>query len=288
MPAYQLLNVNGVKIAVYEWGQPHTRQPSILFAHATGFHAHIWEQVIALLPDYHCYALDLRGHGHSGKPAQPPEWHFFAEDVVAVGEALGLSGAVGVGHSIGGHTVTWAVAHQPSLFASLLLIDPVILPRELYVGVVDLNHFSARRRNEWKSPDEMVERFKDRVPFNTWKPEVLRDYVEYGLLPNPSGEGFVLACSPEFEAASYNYASAANIYPEIETIQIPVTILRARRSSDNFVINMTDSPTALDLAAQFPNAVDVPLPQYSHFIPMEAPEVVAEYVRKVAGEVSSK
>ncbi|MEO8395693.1 MAG: alpha/beta hydrolase, partial [Chloroflexota bacterium] len=83
-------------------------------------------------------------------------------------------------------------------------------------------------------------------------------------------------------AASYNYGTATNIYPEIATLQIPVTILRAHRSSDNFVMNMTDSPTAPDLAAQFPNAVDVYLPDHSHFIPMEAPELVAEYVRKLA------
>ena len=283
MPAYQQLHVNGVEIAVFEWGQPRADQPSILFAHATGFHARIWDQVIALLPDYHCYAIDLRGHGRSSKPAPPYEWHFFAEDVVAVGEALGLSGAVGVGHSIGGHAVTWAAAYQPKLFASLLLIDPVIFSRELYVGVVDLDHFTARRRNEWKSPDEMFERFKDRPPFNAWKPQVLRDYVDYGLLPNPNGEGFILACSPAFEAASYNYGTAANIYPEIATIQIPVTVLRAK-STDHFAVSMTDSPTATDLAAQFAHGVDVPLPQYSHFIPMEAPELVAEYVRKAASE----
>ena len=285
MPDYRLLHVNGLDIAVFEWGQPRVDQPAILFIHATGFHARIWDQTIAHLPDYHCFALDLRGHGRSSAAPPPYFWNFFAEDVLAVAEALGLSGAIGVGHSIGGHAVTLAAARQPNLFARLLLIDPVILPREMYVGVVELNHFSAKRRNEWKSPDEMFERFKDRPPFNAWKPAVLHDYVEYGLLPNPNGDGFVLACAPEFEAASYNYGSATNIYPEIATLHIPVTILRAHRSTDNFITNMADSPTAPDLAAQFPNAVDVHLPQYSHFIPMEAPELVAEYVRKLAESV---
>jgi lipase len=282
MPEYRLLHVNGLDIAVFEWGKPRADQPSILFVHATSFHARIWDQVIAYLPDIHCYAMDLRGHGRSSAAPPPYDWQFFAEDVIAVGEALGLSGAVGVGHSIGGHAVTLAAARQPNLFASLLLIDPVILPREMYVGVVDLNHFAARRRNQWNSPDEMFERFKDRPPFNGWNPAVLRDYVDYGLLPDPASDGFVLACAPEFEAASYNYGTATNIYPEIATLQIPVTILRAHRSSDNFVMNMTDSPTAPDLAAQFAHGTDVYLPDHSHFIPMEAPELVAEYVRQVA------
>ena len=94
------------------------------------------------------------------------------------------------------------------------------------------------------------------------------------------GRGLVLACAPEFEAASYNYSTATNIYPEIATIQIPVTILRAHRSENSFALNMTDSPTAPDLAAQFPHGTDVYLPDHSHFIPMEAPELVADTIRK--------
>ena len=51
MPDYRLLHVNGVDIAVFEWGQARADQPSILFVHATGFHARIWDQVIAHLPE---------------------------------------------------------------------------------------------------------------------------------------------------------------------------------------------------------------------------------------------
>lgn len=277
------IQVGDVTIAAYEWGKPRGDQPSILFAHATGFHGRIWDQSIAGLPGYHCVALDFRGHGRSGKPTPPYEWRYFADDVIGVGRALGLSGAVGVGHSLGGHAVTAAAAHQPELFAGLLLIDPVILPRKNYVGVVELEHFTARRRNEWATPDEMYARFKERPPFDRFQPDVLRDYVEYGLKPNPDSAGYVLACTPAYEAATYNYGSAANIYPEIAMLQIPVTILRAGGQADSTVFNLSASPTAPDLAAQFPNAVDVPLPGYSHFIPMEAPELVADYVREAAG-----
>jgi pimeloyl-ACP methyl ester carboxylesterase len=277
-----MLPANGQELAVFEWGDARADRPSVLFLHATGFHARIWEQVIAFLPEFHCYAIDLRGHGRSSKPTGPYNWRFLAEDTVAVGAALGLSGLVGVGHSIGGHAVTLAAALQPSLFARLLLIDPVIFPPEAYKGVGDFEHYTARRRNEWKSPDEMVARFRDRPPFNTWNPMVLRDYAEYGLLPNPAGEGCVLACPPAVEAASYTYGAAhsSNIYPEIARIQIPVTILRARPADDAGAFNLSASPTTPDLAARFAHGTDVPLPQYSHFLPMEAPELVAGYVRK--------
>jgi len=59
--------------------------------------------------------------------------------------------------------------------------------------------------------------------------------------------------------------------------------LRARGQTNASVFDFSASPTAPDLAAQFPNAIDVQLAQYSHFIPMEAPELVADYVRQTAG-----
>lgn len=285
MPRQQQLHVNGVELAVYEWGEPQPGQPSILFLHATGFHARVWDQVIVRLPECHCFALDLRGHGRSSQPTVPYEWHYLAEDVVAVGAALGLSGLIGVGHSIGGHAVTLAAALQPALFARLLLVDPVILPRDAYIGVVEFEHFTARRRNEWSSPAELVERFQSRPPFNAFQPQVLRDYADYGLLPNPNGAGYVLACPPALEAECYNYGSAADIYAEIAAIQIPVTILRARGQISASGFDFSASPTAPDLAAQFPNALDIQLPQYSHFIPMEAPGVVAQYVRQACSRV---
>ena len=282
MPQEHRLQINGIEIVVFEWGTQQVGQPTLVFAHANSFHARVWDAVIKLLPEFHSIAIDLPGHGRSQQPAPPYNWRLYAECVVGVSQAFGLTKAIGIGHSLGGHAVTLAAAMQPDLFAALLLIDPVILPREQYVGVFELNHFSARRRNEWESPEAMIERFKERLPFNRWNPDVLRDYAEYGLLPNPNSAGYVLACAPEYEAATYNYASAANIYPEIATVRIPVTILRAAGEYDAQQGNHSDSPTAPDLAAQFPNAVDVPLPQYSHFIPMEAPELVAEYTRRVA------
>lgn len=277
--------VNGVQIAAFKWENPMSTQPPLFFAHANGFHARVWDQVIARLPDFTAYALDMRGHGRSGKPAEPPEWRYFADDAAAVMKALNLSGVIGVGHSIGGHALTAAAAKHPGLFAALLLIDPVIMPRENYGGVREEEHFTTKRRAEWYSPDEMFERFKDRPPFDRWQAQVLHDYVDYGLIAKPNGV-YRLACEPAFEAAVYNHSTAADIYPLLPQVNIPVTILRAGGQMDSSISNLAASPTAPDLAAHFPHARDVHLPQYSHFIPMEAPELVTDYVRQIAEQQS--
>lgn len=286
MPQERRLQVNRLETTVFEWGEAHHGQPTLVFAHANSFHARVWDMVIRLLPEFHCIAIDLPGHGRSQKPDTMRSWQVFAECVAGVGKALGLTKAVGIGHSLGGHAVTLAAAMQPELFAALLLIDPVILPREQYREHTPMPPVNSRRRNEWESSEAMIERFSERLPFSRWKPEVLRDYAEYGLLPNPNGEGYKLACAPIFELEVYNAATASNIYPQIVTVEVPVTILRAGGTFDPATANFSGSPTAPDLAAQFPNATDVPLTEHSHFIPMEAPELVAQFVRKVAGVLS--
>jgi lipase len=274
MPAERTIAVNGVELALYEWpGQ----DPPVLLCHATGFHARCWDQIVAHLPGRHCYAMDTRGHGRSSKPVPPYAWRNFGQDAAAVAETLGLSGAIGVGHSMGGHAVTLAAALRPESFSSLLLIDPVIRPRDSYVGPWREAHFVSKRRNRWASAQEMFDRFRDRPPFANWDRGVLRDYCDYGLLPD--GDGFVLACPPAIEASIYENspAPASNIYPEIETIRIPVRVVRAGKVPDPGDV-MGRSPTAPDLASNFRHGADLCLAEHSHFIPMEAPALTAKLI----------
>jgi len=270
------IDVNGVQLAVYE--QPGD-DPPILYAHATGFHARCWNQVIGRVLGRRSIAVDMRGHGLSSKPDPPYTWSSFGEDVAALAQLLGLQGATGVGHSMGGHSLVLAASIVPDAFAELILLDPVIMPRSRYQSRRTEPHFARKRRNEWPSPDEMFERFNGRPPFNSWDPAVLRDYCDYGLVPAPMG--YVLACPPEIEASIYEASGLddANLYGKLETIDAAVTVVRsARRMGEGGpAVDMGASPTAPDLAAQFRRGRDVAT-SYSHFIPMEAPQFVAGFI----------
>jgi len=177
---------------------------------------------------------------------------------------------------MGGHSVTLAAALRPGTFSSLLLLDPVIRKRNEYVGPWTQAQYVAKRRNRWTSPQEMYERFEKRPPFEAWDPNVLRDYCDFGLVPD--GDGFVLACPPQIEAGIYENSPApeSNIYPEVESIQIPVHVIRSGKQLDpaNF---MGSSPTAPDLASNFAHATDL-VTEHSHFIPMEAPALTAQWI----------
>jgi lipase len=272
-PNLTMLPVRGLDLAVWDWPG---EGPPFFYAHATGFHGRCWDQVIRGLPGRRAIAVDLRGHGHSAKPDPPYCWRDFGEDLAEVTRLLDLQGAVGVGHSMGGHSIATAAASQPRAFSALLLVDPTIFAREYY-GQPQRNDssFIAKRRNEWASPEEMYERFRDRAPFAQWRPEVLRDYCNFGLLP--AGDRYVLACPPKIEASIYARSNAAesDIYPLLENIDVPVTVMRAGTPWNTEKFDLAASPTAPDLAAKFANGRDIYLEGRSHYIPMESPEVVA-------------
>lgn len=278
---------DGVELQVYQW--PGEGRP-ILLAHATGFHARCWGALVDELPGRAIVAPDMRGHGLSDRPEPPYDWAAFGDDLVALMRAMGLRAALGVGHSKGGYALVRAAALAPELFAGLLLVDPVILPREAYVEVRwSGEHFAARRRDAWSSPREMFEAFRAREPFSRWQERVLRDYCEYGLVPNVAGDGYVLACPPRIEAAIYQGAvGGGDVYDEIARIDVPVRVLRGRPRDPAAGMDMTSSPTAPDLAAQFRHGVDVPAPQFSHFIPMEDPAFVARELLALEREVDSR
>jgi pimeloyl-ACP methyl ester carboxylesterase len=261
-------------LAVWEWPG---EDPPLLFCHATGFHGRSWDHIVRRFPGRHTLALDFRGHGRSGKPAPPIPWRHFAHDLLAVAQHFGIRRALGVGHSMGGHAVVSAAIAQPEIFAALLLVDPVIFPPAWYSAPLPDSSFIARRRNRWASPREMFDRFRARPPFATWQPEALQDYCDYALLPD--GDSFVLACPPAVEAAIYCLCNTpeCNLYAGIPSLRQPVTVLRAGAgvSAATGVLDLSASPTAPDLATRFAHGRDVFLPHRNHYIPMEAPELVA-------------
>lgn len=271
-----------VRLTYYEWGPPDARP--VLLVHATGFHARCWDRTVAALPDgLRVVAVDMRGHGRSDK-LPPYGWQTFGSDLEAFVVALGLQGAIAVGHSMGGHCVTQVAARRPQAFERLLLVDPVILDPELYrthAGFdVAEDHPVARRRNHWDSWQEMYERFSGRHPFSLWRPEVLQDYCRCGLLPRPDGDGYELACPPLVEASIYMGNSGTDVHAVIPGIELPVVVLRAppRGPDDPEVMDFSKSPTWPRLADEFTHGRDVLLPHLTHFIPMQDPELVAGFV----------
>jgi len=284
----QRVTVRGVDLAYFEWGNPSGQ--TILMLHATGFHARCWDGVVRSLDDVgegcRLVAVDQRGHGRSAKRG-PYEWSEFGADAAALVDELDLDAVIGLGHSMGGHAVTQAAAQRAHRFRALLLVDPVILDPSAYADHAMFAspeaHPVARRRNHWRSTEEMYDRFADRHPFNLWDPAVLRDYCRFGLLPD--GDGLVLACPPLVEASIYQGSAGRDIGDAIRTLPHPAVVLRAQGrdpgTRNTGTMDFARSPTWPGLAAAFPNGRDIHHPELSHFIPMQRPDLVADELRKL-------
>ncbi|QIQ87118.1 alpha/beta hydrolase [Erythrobacter sp.] len=282
-PAARHLEVAGTRLAYFDWrGEPGNTALPIVFAHATGFHARVWDAVIEHFPAHRCIALDLRGHGRSeGGPID--DWRVVADDVKAVLSALGIRRAVGVGHSMGAHVLAQCAADEPDLFARLVLFDPVICAPEfyapdtaLYTG--DAPHPAIRRKRDFASPEAMMERFRARDPYCLFDPRVFEDYCRHGLLPKDGGDGCELACPPEVEASVYaSSRSNSGILEAAKRIETPTLVVRAKQTE---FTDFKSSPTWPGLAATMPKGEDLHRPDRTHFHPFEDP---ADAARIIAG-----
>jgi lipase len=283
-PVTRLHPVNGIDLAVHEWASESGGVP-LVFAHATGFHGRVWDTIIAHFPAHPAYALDLRGHGRS-RAGPITDWRLLASDVAEFLEQSSLSGAVGIGHSMGAHTLLQVAADRPEAFARLVLFDPVILAPEFYgagepLYTADNPHPAIRRKRDFASAEAMIERFAARDPYDLFDPRVFEDYCRHGLVPAASGEGLELACAPEVEASVYaSSRSNGGILEAARRVDIPVLVVRAQMTSLN---DFKSSPTWPELAKVLPQGVDLYRPDMTHFHPFQDPADAARIIGDFAG-----
>jgi pimeloyl-ACP methyl ester carboxylesterase len=283
-PSTRFYPTGDIDLAVHEWPSDGAGVP-LVFAHATGFHGRVWDTIIACFPEHPAYAVDLRGHGLS-RAGPIEDWRILARDVAGFLEQSGLSGAVGIGHSMGAHTLLQVAADRPGAFSRLVLFDPVIFAPEFYAAgeplfTAENPHPTSRRKRDFASPEAMMERFADRDPYALFDPRVFADYCRHGLVPAASGEGLELACAPEVEASIYaSSRSNSGIIAAAERVAVPVLVVRAQNTGSN---DFKGSPTWPDLANILPQGTDLYRPDMTHFHPFQDPEDAVRIIREFIG-----
>ncbi|MHA7820974.1 MAG: alpha/beta fold hydrolase [Erythrobacter sp.] len=283
-PTTRTVRVGGIALTYYEWrAKPGNHEPPLVIAHATGFHGRCYGAIAEHFPDRRVIALDLRGHGRSeGGPID--HWRVMVEDVAGFLEQLRIRRAVGVGHSMGAHTLLQCAADKPEYFSRLVLFDPVILAPEYYAAggearTSDAPHPAIRRKRDFASPEAMMERFTMREPYSLFEARVFEDYCRHGLKQRPDG-GYELACSPEMEASVYGSSrSNSGILKSAASVEMPVCVVRARQTD---LTDFKGSPTWPDLASVLSNGTDIYRPDRTHFHPFEdsadAARIIAEAI----------
>ncbi len=110
----------GRHVSALVWGHD---EPELVLLHGGAQNAHTWDTV-AMALGRPLVAIDLPGHGHSGRPpagAQAVGQH--ATDVAGAIEALAPQAAAVVGMSLGGLTALALSQRRPDLVRRMVLVD---------------------------------------------------------------------------------------------------------------------------------------------------------------------
>ena len=124
----RVVEVDGTPIHYLDWGT--SGNPGIVFVHGGAAHAHWWSFLAPMFTnEWHAVALDLSGHGDSGRRAEYSHTTW-AREVLAVAGDAGFPGPpVVVGHSLGGIvTIQAASSHGDDLAGAIIVDAPVRRP----------------------------------------------------------------------------------------------------------------------------------------------------------------
>ena len=111
----------GIRIRYAERGP--ADGPAIVMLHGYSDSWFSFSRVIPLLPDtMRVIAIDQRGHGDSGRPADGYSMDDFARDVIQLMDALKIERSIVVGHSMGSFVGRRVAALAPGRVAGLVLV----------------------------------------------------------------------------------------------------------------------------------------------------------------------
>ena len=270
LPESHHIVIHRMRFHYLDWGTP-GRRP-ILFLHGGGLNAHTWDLVCLMLRnDYHCLALDQRGHGDSEwEPTSDYSFESQIRDIEGFVEKLGLARPLVVGHSMGGFAaIGYAMGHSKSM-AGLVLVD--VGPELNMEGGKRIRDFITQDR-ELDSVDEFVQRA---MAFNPRRnPELLRRSLLHNLRRMPNGKWTwkhdPKRISPDF--ANERVARAKQILDDVHKISCPTLILRGDRS------DVFSDQNADKFAGALPNGRWVRVPNSGHTIQGDNPAGLLEALR---------
>ena len=280
-PTSRYIAVDGVSIHVLRWPRPGARP--LLLLHATGFLADLWRRVAEGLHEhYDVAALDVRGHGRSGRPDGGYDFATLAGDVAGVLDALGWRDVYAAGHSMGGALALIVAARRPELVRRVFAVEPIVPARSLPVadpgrtGGGSLAEAARKRLAGFPSRAAVEARWRDRPPFRSWDPRVFEDYVCYGFEERDDGS-VALRCPPAIEAGVFDAAADFDATPYLRDVRCPVLLAQGERTDAWFDAMLANA------AALLADAARLTMPGVGHLAPMEAPATVAAEIRAFDG-----
>jgi pimeloyl-ACP methyl ester carboxylesterase len=270
-PKSSLVTVSGVRLHVLDWGGAGT---PIILLHATGFLGRICRPLAEpLCAIGHVYSFDQRGHGDSSAaPDGQYDWSITMRDLEGFIVAMGWRKVRAWGHSAGATAIESLAADRPDLISRAVLIEPVLFETPSAPELGWRNPFIERtlkRKRVFDDVDAMFANFNNKLPYATWRKDILLDYCEHATRINADGRR-ELKCDPEIEARIYQTANEFDGLGRILKCEVPLLIMFGA-NSDSLGVTLSAK-----IAAQLKHGRVIDVPGAGHFLPMEKPDYVAE------------
>jgi pimeloyl-ACP methyl ester carboxylesterase len=258
-----------------EWGGS---GPLTHFSHATGLCAGAYTPLAQRLRSHlEMIGMDDRGHGRTRAAADPAmlkNWNVFVDDLACFFEHLAQP-VIAVGHSRGATVSLLLAVKRPELIRALILIDPTILPfswmwwwylakKSGAANRVPIVATAARRRDVWPDRRSLLNSYRNKAVFGSWREGFLEAYVNAGTKKTADGQ-IRLRCAPAWESRCFA-ACPHDVWRRIPFLQQPTLVLYGAKS-DTFL-----KSAAKRFKSQVPLARMVRLEQTGHFVPMDRPE----------------
>lgn len=162
-----------------DWGHDGDGKPTVIFIHGFLQQCRTWDfTCLALRSRFRCISLDLRGHGDSGRPANPDyNTHYYLSDLRVLAnhltEEAGVERFAIVGLSLGGQLSYIYAAENPAIVDAIVVVD--VAPETNRQASRGVNRFITALPTEGTF-DELVDKVAKMSPMRT------RDAVRGSLL----------------------------------------------------------------------------------------------------------
>lgn len=281
LPREDDIVVDGMRLHYLDWGGK--GKPTILFLHGGALTAHTWDLCcLALRDDYHCLALDQRGHGDSDwAPATGSgvgDYSIAAQvaDINGFIDRLGLDRFVLAGMSMGAiNALAYAINHSERL-SHLVIIDAG--PEMRRPGSRRIRDF-VNDVADAVSIEAIIERA---LEFNPRRdPKILRRSLMHNLRRQADGSWRWKYDRSRFQRLdnTTHQAERARLADGLDRISCPALVVRG---GDSDVFHDEDAER---LAARLPHGRQVTVPNAGHTVQGDNPKgLVAELRRFLGGD----
>jgi len=275
LPESREVQVGSMKFHYLDWGNKHL--PTMVLLHGGALNAHTWDLVcLALRDDYHCIALDQRGHGDTDW-APDADYSMAAQlgDTKGFVDQLGLDKFILIGMSLGAiNSLAFAVNHAERL-TNLVIID---------AGPEMRRPGSSRIRDFVNGVQETVTLeaiIAKALEFNPRRdPIILRRSLMHALRQQPDGTWRWKYDRRRFQALDQekHRSERAGLVNGLQRIACPTLIVRG---GDSDVFHEDDG---IKLAAQLPNGKFVTVPNAGHTVQGDNPKGLVAELRAFLGK----